>query len=61
MTGLYKFEKLHEKLTEWGYPIIREDKIFPPLIKKPFKKTYNEGKIEFRLDGIYYIDDKVKI
>jgi hypothetical protein len=57
---MYKFEKLDAKLTEWGFPIIKDGKIFPPLIRKSFKKAYNEGKIEFRNDGIYFIDDNGK-
>ena len=56
MNELYKFGKLDTKLTEWGFPVIDGKSGFQS-IRVDFKKAYNEGKIEFREDGIYLIHE----
>ena len=56
MSELYKFGKLDTKLTEWGFPAISGKSGFQS-IRVDFKKAYNEGKIEFREDGIYLIHE----
>jgi hypothetical protein len=53
---LYKFEELKKKLDEWGFPNINNKSGFQS-IRTDFKKAYEEGKIEFREDGIYLIHD----
>jgi hypothetical protein len=55
MIGLYKFEALEQKLTDWGYPVISGSGF--KSIRIDFRKAYNEGKIEFRSDGIYLIHE----
>lgn len=53
---LYQFEILDKKLDEWGFPIINGNSGFQS-IRTDFKKAYEDGKIEFREDGIYLIHD----
>ena len=56
MNELYTFGKLDKKLTEWGFPVIDGKSGFQS-IRVDFKKAYDEGKIEFREDGIYLIHE----
>jgi hypothetical protein len=53
---LYQFEHLRQKLLELGFPEVNAKSGYR-VIRTDFKKAYQEGRIEFRDDGIYLIND----
>lgn len=53
---MYSFEELDKKLNKLGFPKISPNSGFK-VIRYDFKKAYDEGKIDFREDGIYLLHE----
>ncbi len=58
MKELYSFGELHKFLDERGFPKVKQEPF--KIIKEDFTKAYQDGKIKFTDDGIYYDDEKIE-
>lgn len=52
---LYKFDKLNNKMDDWGYPKVDLSDAYR-VVREDFRKAWEDNKIVFEGDGIYYLD-----
>lgn len=53
---LYKFDKLSNKMDEWGFPKLQSKSGFE-LIRTDFENAYKSGNIRFGDDGVYLVHE----